>query len=268
MNGFVDKSFKKKGWIVDLFDYLTVLKKKKFVASLIGVKPSSLYTIRSSIAHDLFFVIDKEDNRFLAVSGYDRKPILIGFEDLSMHLIDTRFEPFESINQRMIDDMLTFLAFLDISSFKPVLHKTTIRKYLIISDRGEYCFQKNTYIYKNKLDKFCEYYSQDIFTIVKDNQIFFIDSNIPQLSLSVETDAKFEPNLALKQDNHDLDIIYDGLVGFFSKHKTTNIPSLHSYDVSLKIFKEHYLDTCYKGWKEFGFPQTNEDIQVLKMIAI
>lgn len=262
---------KPKNLTVKFFDYLTVVKKSNFFASFTGIKTSKLYTIQSSISSDLFFIMEKVTNNFLAVSGYKRKHMVIGYNDLSKKVIDSKFNKFNGVVENIINEMLSYVRFLDISTFNPVLEKSTVHKYFMLIDNVEYCIQKNIYIYSDHLnDDFTEYYYQEFYILVKNNELMFT-SIIPNFSLSIiNTNNELvipTPN-GFNQTNADLDLIYDGLVSLVKgtdRHGSKIV--FNAQDTILKM-KEHYLDKYYHGWKELGYPKTPEDVQLLKMIAI
>lgn len=268
---FSPESSKNKSLIVKFFDYLTVVKKRNFFASFTGIKTSKLYTIQSSISNDLFFILEKGTSDFLAVSGYDRKHMVIGYNDLSKKVIDSKFEQFNGVVENITNEMLSYVRFLDISTFNPVLEKSSVHKYLMIINNVEYCIQKNIYIYSDHLnDDFTEYYYQEFYILVKNDELMFT-SITPNFSLSIiNTNNEIvvpTPN-GFNQTNADLDLIYDGLVSLVKGTDRHGSKIVFNAEQTIQNMKEHYLDKHYHGWKELGYPQTPEDVQLLKMIAI
>lgn len=267
----LSESGKRKSLIVKIFDYLTAMKKNKFVASFLGVKNASLYTLKSSISSDLFFLIEKNTSNFLAVSGYDRKPILIGYNHLSKNVIDSKFDQFSGVSEKITHEMLAYIQFLDISNYKPVLEKFSVHKYIMIMNNVEYYIQKNVYIYKNDLDKdVIEYYYQEFYTCINNDQLMF--SNItPKFSLSIlnkNNDINASTSYLVEQTNNDLDLIYDGILILIKGTDREGSKIFFNYEQSIQRMKERYLNEYYHGWQEIGYPQTTEDVQLLKMIAI
>lgn len=70
--------------------------------------------------------------------------------------------------------------------------------------------------------------------------------------------------------NFDLDLIFDDLKLLITGKglKKPGVKLLKPYDESIIFMKDAYLNLYYKGWQEVGHPQTPEDVQLLKMIAI
>jgi hypothetical protein len=266
----------KKGRIAKILDYLSCILKRKLLAFLLGVKSSELYTLQSSLKKDYYFILDKHTHTFLAVFVLGRSDMLVGYNDISKKIMDKKFEPLGGASERFLSETLQFVHFLDIASFKPVLTKTISHKYLLVINEVEYAIQKNTYTYEHEVDNVTHYYSQESYVTVKDNELMFFNT-FPHLFLvSDKNDVIHKKALLNKNDtdpiiqNIDLDLIFDDLKLLISGKGLTKkgISVLHNYDKAINLMKDYYLNSHYHGWQEVGYPQTPEDVQLLKMIAI
>lgn len=119
-------------------------------------------------------------------------------------------------------------------------------------------------------------YSQESYVTIIDNKLKFLN-NIPCLFLVLDANDLTHKNLSLlKKDtdiiikNVDLDIVFDDLKYLVTGKSLINSSKfvLLEYDKSINLMKEFYLNSYYNGWQEIGYPQTKDDIQLLKMIAI
>lgn len=268
---FKVNNHKEKSKIVKFFDYLTTVRRRKFLASFMGVKKSNIYALQSSISSDLFFIIEKNTSNFLAVSSYDSKPFLIGYNHLSKKVIDSKFTPFNGIAELIINEMLDYIKFLDISRYNLTLENISVNKYVIIIDNVEHFIQKNVCTYKNNLDNdVVEYYYQEFYTCIKNNTLMFTGI-IPDFSLSLQkynTDLNADTLGIIEQTNNDLDLIYAGMVTLIKGKGRNGDQLFFNHEDIIQSMKNHYLDTYYHGWKELGYPKTIQDVQLLKMIAI
>lgn len=266
----------RKGKISKILDYLSCVLKRKMLAFLLGVKSSSLYTLKSSIKKDYYFVLDKETHNFLAVFGLYSRDMLVGYNNISKKTMDKKIETLNGANERFLSEILTFVHFLDISNFKPMLTKTTSHYYLLVVNDIEYVIQKNNYIYEHKTDDVTHSYSQESYVTVVDNELVFF-STMPNLFLTLDKNnlmhGKVLPNnndTSTMIKNFDLDIIFDDLKLLITGKglKNPGVKLLKPYDDAINFMKDAYLNLHYKGWQEVGHPKTPEDVQLLKMIAI
>lgn len=265
----------KKGWIAKTLDYLSCILKRKMLSFLLGVKSSSLYTLKSSIKKDYYFILDKETHTFLAVFGLYSRDMLIGYNDLSKKIMDKKTEPLSRSGEHFLSELLTFVRFLDIPSFKPVLTKVTSHYYLLVINDIEYIIQKNKYIYEHEVDSETHSYSQESYVTIVDNELMFF-STMPKLFLIFDKKNLMHGLVSADNDtstaiqNFDLDIIFDDLKLLVTGKglKQPGIQLLKTYDNSMNFMKESYLNLYYHGWQEVGQPETPEDVQLLKMIAI
>lgn len=266
----------RKGKITKVLDYLSCVLKRKMLAFMLGVKSSSLYTLKSSIKKDYYFILDKQTDVFLAVFGLYSRDMLVVYNDISKKIMDKKIETLNGANDRFLSDLLTFVHFLDISIFKPVLTKTTSHYYLLVVNDVEYVIQKNNYIYEHKTDDVTHSYSQESYVTVVDNELVFF-STMPNLFLvSDKNNLMHGKVLADNNDtstmikNFDLDIIFDDLKLLITGKglKKPGVKFFKPYDEAIIFMKDAYLNLYYKGWQEVGHPQTPEDVQLLKMIAI
>lgn len=264
---------KKKGRIVNFFDCLTRFNKIKILSYFLKINPFSVYTLDSSQkSSDLFFVIDKKTDSFLAVAGYARKHIIISHNYLTKNIIDDRLPAFNSIIEQITTELCEFITFLDIPNYKPVIKCINMNRYLMIVDKVKYYIQKNHCIYtSHNLNGITNYYSQDFFTIVINNKLMFSDI-MPKLVMSIPDEQHSFGSMDYTDEkaNNDLDIVYENLESIFDIERLNKIENqvLFDYKDTLNITKDRFLDEYYPGWREVGYPQTYEDIQLLKMIAI
>lgn len=265
-----------KGKIVKIFGYLSCVLKRKKLALLLDIKLTDLYTLQSSLKKDYYFILDNDTHTLLAVFDLNCRNMLIGYNYFSKKIMDEKFKTLNGSSERMLTELLDFINLLDTPSFKPVLIKKTIYKYLLILNDVEYVIQKNNYIYEHEMNGLTYSYSQESYVTIIDNKLKFLN-NIPCLFLVSDANDLTHKNLApFKNDtdiiikNVDLDIVFDDLKYLVTGKSLINSSKfvLHEYDKSINLMKEFYLNSYYNGWQEIGYPQTKEDIQLLKMIAI
>jgi hypothetical protein len=265
----------KKGWIAKTLDYLSCILKRKMLSFLLGVKSSSLYTLKSSIKKDYYFILDKKTHTFLAVFGLYNRDMLVGYNDLSKKIMDKKIELIIGTGELFLSELLTFVHFLDIATFKPVLTKVTSRYYLLNINDIEYIIQKNNYIYEHETGSETHSYSQESYVTIVDNELMFF-STMPKLFLVFDKKNLMHGQVSADNDtstvikNFDLDIIFDDLKLLVTGKglKQPGVKLLKTYDDSINFMKDTYLNLYYKGWQEVGHPQTPDDVHLLKMIAI
>lgn len=262
-----------KGRIAKIFDYLSCILKRILLGFLLDVKSSSLYTLKSSLKKDYYFILDKDTDTFLAVFGLfhrDHRAMLVGYNDISKKIMDKRFEPLNGASERFLSETLKFIHFLDIASFKPVLTQTISHKYLLVINEVEYVIQKNNYTYEHEVDNVTHSYSQESYVTIKNNELMFFNT-MPSLILVSDKKVLLNKNDTESiVQNIDLDIVFDELRFLITGKglSKSGIYVLHKYDKAINLMKDAYLNCYYRGWQEVGHPQTAEDVQLLKMIAI
>lgn len=252
-----------------MFDYFAAIKEIKFVANVLNISKSKLDFIESSVSSNLFFITTKQDAHIVAISGYDKNPTLIGYDEAFKVRYASEFEAFDQYAQSFVSNLVTFVNFLEINDLNFSHYSSVSYEYLLFMNGKEYKIKRYTYLYTNKLvNGVATTYKQEFYIIKKDEKLYFMGVQLSPSQLSANFgNINISTRTADEFINHDLERIYDGIVALLHSDKKKG-NSFTDCEHLVDMTKRYYLDTYYRGWRELGVPTTKEEVQLLKMIAI
>lgn len=171
---------------------------------------------------------------------------------------DSKFNSVGMVNSHIVQHIFEFMKFLDIFSSNSNFIDQNYSRYIIDDNNNEMLIEQVSFSVYNVKSKKIEVVKNSFSLIYKDDCLFIADINLVHVTeLGVEHLFSHSTSKYLTEDPQHI-------VDFYTKKRIRFIPV--NNDI-FRFIEEQILTQTFPLWQETGFPETKDDVEVLKMIA-
>lgn len=173
-------------------------------------------------------------------------------------IFDSKFNNVGMVNSHIVQHIFGFMKFLDIFSSDSNFLDENYSRYIIDHNHNEMIIEQVSFSVYNVKSKKIEVIKNSFSLIYKDDRLFIADIDLINITKFGSEHLFSHSNSKYRTEDPQ------HIVDFYTKNELRFIPVTNGI---FRFIEEKILTQTFPLWQETGFPETKDDVEVLKMIA-